>query len=179
MIHSDTKKGFLSSSDLRNRLKFAKKMLKNYSSPVWTNETNFYLDGTSFQHKFYPKDQARGPHRRECWHPSEGFKKDCTWKGAQLGIGGRVAHFIVAILYKSGSVACHEHERTNGKFFTDFVKNKFQKSLENVDEDRSQNRKAGWKVNESYVVKQVSIPARSPDINSIEGFFNFMSSKLQ
>ena len=100
-------------------------MLKNYSSPVWTNEINFYLDGTSFQHKFYPKDQARGPHRRECWNPSEGFKADCTWKGAQLGSGGRVAHFIVAILYKSGGVACHEHERTNGKFFTDFVKNKF------------------------------------------------------
>ena len=75
-------------------------MLKNYSSPVWTKEINFYLDDTSFQHKFYPKDQARGPHQRECWHPNEGFKKDCTWKGAQLGSGGRVAHLIVSFVLK-------------------------------------------------------------------------------
>ena len=66
-----------------------------------------------------------------------------------------------------------------GNFLQILLKTNFQKSLENVDGDPSQNRKAGWKVNESYVVKQVSIPARSPDINSIEGFFNFMSSKLQ
>ena len=98
-------------------------MLKNYSSPVWTDEINLYLDGTSFQHKFNPKDQARGPHGREWRKPSEGLKKDCTSKGAKVGSGGRVAHFIVPISYKSGTVAYHQYERMNGKFFTDFVKN--------------------------------------------------------
>ena len=66
-----------------------------------------------------------------------------------------------------------------GTFLQILLKTNFQKSLENVDGDPSQNRQAAWKVNESYVVKQVSIPVRSPDINSIEDFFNFMSSKLQ
>ena len=31
----------------------------------------------------------------------------------------------------------------------------------------------------SYEVKQISITAKSPDINPIESFFNFMSRKLQ
>ena len=31
----------------------------------------------------------------------------------------------------------------------------------------------------SYGVKQISIPARSPDINPKENFFNLISSKLQ
>ena len=43
---------------------------------MWTDEINFYLDGTSFQHKFNPKDQARGPHGKEWRKPSEGLKKD-------------------------------------------------------------------------------------------------------
>ena len=72
-------------------------MLKNYSSTVWTDEINFYLDGTSFQHKFNRNDQARAPHGREWRKPSEGLKKDCTSKGAKVGNEGRVAHFIVAI----------------------------------------------------------------------------------
>ena len=98
-------------------------MLKNYSSPVRTDEINLYLDGTSFQLKFNPKDQARGPHGREWGKPSEGWKKDCTSKGAKLGSRGRVAHVIVPISYKSGTVAYHQYEPMNGKFFTDFVKN--------------------------------------------------------
>ena len=67
----------MSSVDLKDELKFKKKK-------------NFYLDGTSFQHKFNPKDQARTPHGREWRKPSEGLKKDCTSKGAKVGSGGRV-----------------------------------------------------------------------------------------
>ena len=46
-------------------------MLKNHSSTVWTDEIKFYLDGTSFQQKFNPKDQARAPHGRKWRKPSE------------------------------------------------------------------------------------------------------------
>ena len=183
------KKGLLSSNDLKDRLKFAKQMLKNYSSTVWTDEINFYLDGTSFQHKFNPKDQARAPHGREWRKPSEGLKKDCTSKGAKVGSGGRVAHFIMAISYKCGTVVCQQYERMNGKVFTEFVKNKFPEMFSKCrnpdsklflqDGDPSQNCKAARKVMESYGVKQISIPARSPDINPIENFFNLISSKLQ
>lgn len=92
---------------------------------MWTDEINFYLDGTSFQHKFNPKDQARGPHGKEWRKPSEGLKKNCISKGAKVGSGRRVAHFKVAIPYKSGTVLCHQYECMNGKCFTEFVENKF------------------------------------------------------
>ena len=122
----------MSSIDLKNRLKYAKNMLKNYSSTMWTDETNFYLDGTSFQHKFNPKNQARAAHGRGWRKPSAGLKENCTSKGAKVGSGGRVAHFIVAILYKIGTVVCQQYERMNGAFFTEFVKNKFPEYLVNV-----------------------------------------------
>ena len=164
-------------------------MLKNHSSTVWTDEINFYHDGTSFQLKFNPKDQTIAPLGREWRKPSAELKKDCISKGAKVENGGRVAHFIVAISYKIGTVVCQQYERINGAFFTEFVKNKFPEMFSKCsnpdsklflqDGDPSQNCKAARKVMESYGVKQISIPARSPDINHIENFFNLTSSKLQ
>ena len=73
----------MSSVDLKDELKFKKK------------KNNFYLDGTSFLHKFNPTDQARAPHGREWRKPREGLKKDCTSKGAKVGSGGRVTQGII------------------------------------------------------------------------------------
>ena len=65
----------MSLADSKNQLKLSKKKkkkkLKNHSSTVRTDEIKFYLDGTSFQQKFNPKDQARAPHGREWRKPSE------------------------------------------------------------------------------------------------------------
>ena len=36
------------------------------------------------------------------------LKKDCTSKGATVENGSRVAHLIVAISYKIGTVACQQ-----------------------------------------------------------------------
>ena len=77
----------------------------------------------------------------------------------------------MATSYKSGSVVCHQYERMNGKFLKNFLKPNFQKTLVNAGGYPSQNCKTASKVMELYGVKQVSIPARSPDINSIESFF--------
>ena len=66
-----------------------------------------------------------------------------------------------------------------GNFLQILLKINFQKCLVNVDGDPSQTCKAAWRVMESYRVKQISISARSPDINPIESFSNFISSKLQ
>ena len=155
---------------------------------MWTDKIKFYLVGTSFQHKFNPKYQARGPHGREWRRPREELKKECTSKGAKVGSGGTVAHFIVAISYKSGTIVCQQYERMNGKIFTKFVKNKFPERFSKCrnpdsklffqDEEPSQNCKAARKVMESYGVKQISISARSPDINPIEYFFNILSTKF-
>ena len=74
-------------------------------------------------------------------------------------------------------------------FSTEFVKNKFPVTFSKCsnsdsklflqDGDPSQHCKAARKVVESYGVEQISIPARSPDINPIEKNFNLRSSKLQ
>ena len=66
-----------------------------------------------------------------------------------------------------------------GNFLQILLKINFHKCLVNVDGDPSQTCIVAWRVMESYRVKQISIPARSPDINTTEFFFNFMSSKLQ
>lgn len=66
-----------------------------------------------------------------------------------------------------------------GNVLQNLLKTNFQKCLVNVEGDPSQNCKAAWKVVESYGIKQISITAKSPDINPIGSFFNFMSRKLQ
>ena len=66
-----------------------------------------------------------------------------------------------------------------GNVLQNLLKTNFQKCLVNVDGDPSKNYKAAWKDMGSYGVKQISITAKSPDINPIESFFNFMSRKLQ
>ena len=66
-----------------------------------------------------------------------------------------------------------------GNVLQNLLKTNFQKCLVNVDEDPSKNYKTAWKVMGLYGVKQISITAESPDINTIEIFFNFMSRKLK
>ena len=66
-----------------------------------------------------------------------------------------------------------------GNVLQNLLKRNFQKCLVNVDGDPSENYKAAWKVMGSYGITQISIRAKSPDINPIDSFFNFMSRKLQ
>ena len=55
------KKGLMSHADMRNRVKFARTMLRNHDDNIWTEGIAFYLDATSFVHKYNPADQARAP----------------------------------------------------------------------------------------------------------------------
>ena len=66
-----------------------------------------------------------------------------------------------------------------GNVLQNLLKTNFQKCLVNVDEDPSQNYQAAWKVSVSSGVKRIIITPKTPDINPIESFFNFMSRKLQ
>ena len=66
-----------------------------------------------------------------------------------------------------------------GNVLQNLLKRNFQKCLVNVDGDPSENYKAAWKLMGSFGFKQISITAKSPNINPIESFFIFMSRKLQ
>ena len=54
------KKGVLTKSDLKLRLKFAWNFVENCQD-FWFGGVGFYLDGTSFTHKISPFDHARAP----------------------------------------------------------------------------------------------------------------------
>ena len=99
---------------------------------MWTDEINFYHDGTSFQLKFNPKDQTIAPLGREWRKPSAELKKDCTSKGAKVENGGRVAHFIVAISYKIGTVVCQQYDASMEHFLQNLLKTNSQKCLVNA-----------------------------------------------
>ena len=55
------KKGLLSVNDLKLRVKFARKMLREHDETFWTKDIAFYLDPTSFVHRVNPSDQAKFP----------------------------------------------------------------------------------------------------------------------
>ena len=53
------KKGVLTKSDLKLRLKFARKVRRKLPKNFWTGGVGFYFDRASFTHKMNPFDQAR------------------------------------------------------------------------------------------------------------------------
>ena len=59
-LYDARKKGRLSIKDLRDRVRYAKKM-GNRPADFWSEEVAFYLDGVSFTYKTNPHDQARSP----------------------------------------------------------------------------------------------------------------------
>lgn len=183
------RKGLLKETDLRQRVKFAKNMKKQYSRDVWKKHVAFYLDGVSFYHKVNPADQARAAQghiwRKKC----EGTSIGCTAKGKREGTGGRVAKFIVAISYNKGVIKCRQYEKLDGNYFASFVRNNFDAMFTRAekenspmwlqDGDPSQNSAVVRKVLHLKRAKLLSIPPRSPDINPIENFFNLIKIELR
>ena len=72
------KKGVLRETDLKKRLSFAKKMKREFSSNVWKEDINFFLDGVSFAYKRHPLDQGSSPKGRIWRKPGEGLDYGCT-----------------------------------------------------------------------------------------------------
>ena len=61
---------------------------------------------------------------------NEGLHPHCTAKGSYVGLGGRVAHFIVAIAHQKSLVLREQYEdKINGDMFSDFMKTYFQETF--------------------------------------------------
>ena len=90
------KKGVLTKSDLKLRLKFARKVRRKLPKDFWTGGVRFYLDGASFTHKMNPFDQARAPRAMVWRKPGQGLDFGFTAKGSHEGTGGSVAHFLLS-----------------------------------------------------------------------------------
>ena len=188
-LHS-RKKGILTRKDLRERLKFAKKVRRRLDPNIWKEGISFYLDGVGFTHKMNPCDQARAPRTMAWRKPSDGLQFQFTAKGSHEGSGGSVAHFMVAIAYGKGVVLAEQYSgHLNGQICADFIRNKFpalfQRSGVNTkgklflqDGDPSQNSRKAQEAMHDVHARKFSIPARSPDLNPIENVFHNVKRKL-
>lgn len=182
------RKGLMSKSDLKWRLKFARAMVKK-DDDFWKRDICFYLDGTSWVFKTNPCDQANSSHARIWRKRSEGLKMGCTSKGKKAGYGGKTVNFFVSISYSKGVISCEEYNHLTGQSFTEFVRKEFKAIF-----NRSNNPKGNLFLQDgdprqnSKVVKDelarlkyncFSIPARSPDINPIENLFHLVDLALR
>ena len=92
--------------DLKKRHKFAHKVAKMLTDEFWEEGISFYIDTAGFQHKYNTHDEAQ-PIRTMAWRlKNEGLHPHWTAKGSNVGLGGRVTHFIVAIAHQKGVVLC-------------------------------------------------------------------------
>lgn len=184
------KKGLMSRKDTLKRHRFACKIRRNrLGDSFWKDHISFYFDGVSFVHKTNPFDQARST-RSMAWRKrSEGLDLHCTTKGKKAGVEGRVAKFFVSICYGKGAIACDQYlERLNGPMFVKYVQSRFpqifavsanpraKRFLQ--DGDPSQNCALSQKAFKEVGAILFKIPARSPDLNPIENFFNVVSKRL-
>ena len=64
------------------------------------------------------------------WKRDEGLKPNCTTKRSHVESGGKVVHFMVAIVYMKGVILCEQHEgRINEEKFANFVREHFEKTF--------------------------------------------------
>ena len=185
------KKGLLKANDLRERLKFSKKVKKLMDEKTfWTEGIAFYFDGASFQHKYNPSDEARSTRTMAWRKKSEGLDLHCTAKGSHVGSGGRVAHFLVAIAHNRGVILCEQYYgNINGEMFAQFISDHFNEAFEKSanprgklflqDGDPSQNSKKAKVALDAVGARLFSIPPRSPDMNPIENIFNIAKQNLR
>ena len=183
------KKGLLSKCDVKNRLKYARKIKKlELGFDFWTKGISFYLDATGFEYKRNPMDQARAPGAREWRLINEGTKLGCTSKGKKEGT--TQAKFMVAISYKCGVVLCEQlTKRMNGKSFAKLVCDHFPLAFSISINPKSkrllqdgcpvQNSKKAKRAFDRIGAHLFCIPARSPDINPIENLFHLVGRKLK
>ena len=182
------KKGLMSPKDLKRRVKFCRKIIRRkLSMNFWTTGIGFYLDGKGFAYKNNPQDQARAPRARVWRKRGEGLDMGCTAKAGKAGVTN--LNFFIAISHKKGVVLCERyHGRITGQKFANVVKEHFPTAFSKCSNPRGkrflqdgcprQNSAVARKAIDDVNGKIFRIPARSPDLNPIENFFNLVTQKL-
>ena len=125
------RKGQLTESDCKKRLKFAENIKKQkLPKEFWTTGIGFYVDGTSFVHKTNPCQHARSARTRTWRKANEGLSLHCTAKAKKEGTGGSVAKFMVTIAYGKGVIGVHQYFGSiNGDKYADIVRTTFPQLL--------------------------------------------------
>ena len=142
------KKGLLSNSDKKLRLKYArdaKNILKECPN-FYTHHVSFYLDGLSFVHKYNPFNVATQPKSRVWRKRGEGL--NITAKGSKELAGGRQLHVMVAVAYGKGVILKEAYEKMDGPFFANFVQENLNLCF----------AKAGTKVQRKHILVMDNCP---------------------
>ena len=170
----------MTEKDMQNRVKFAKKMRREYSTDVWTRQIGFYLGGIAFAYKQNPLDQAKAAEAQIWIKKSEDLEIGCVAKGRKEGTGGKVVKFIVAISYNKGVICCEPYERMCGHFFATSIKMNFTRLFMTADKgtnrlwiqhgDPSQNSGLARSAMRCANSSLIKLPPRSPNLKCIEGF---------
>ena len=71
-LHS-RKKGLLKPKDLKERLKFSRKIEGMFKKNIWTEGISFSLDEVGYQHKYKPVDEAKSVKTMTWQQRSEGL----------------------------------------------------------------------------------------------------------
>ena len=182
------RKGMLLLRDLPKRRAWCRitKLLLKRMPRYFTDEVSMYVDGVGFEYKTNPMDQARAPKAREWRRDGEGLSFNCTAKGRKEGV--RQAHFMVGISHKRGVVLCIPYDgQITGRMFADMVENHFEDAFRKckhphkkfflMDGCPRQGAKIAKKAMKARSIYYTAVPARSPDLNCIENFFNLMKKK--
>jgi len=185
-----THSSVLRRGDLRQRMRFAKRVRRFEEKTLWTTGLAFYLDGVGFTHKYNPYDQAKAPRSMVWRRPRDGLTFERTARGSHEGTGGRVARFMCAMAYKKGMILSHQYMgRMDGECFADMVRNLFPDLFERSasprgklflqDGDPSQNSRKAKDAIHEVGGRIFSFPARSPDLNPIENVFHCVKERLR
>ena len=113
------------------------------------------------------------------------MKGECVAKGRKAGSGGKVAQFMVATSYHKSVLTWEQLEKMKGVHFEGFIhldcKSMSQNSINSTVFylfKMSQKLKIANMEVAKHGIKQISIPARSPDLNPIQNSFNVVEQKL-
>ena len=120
------KKGVLTKSDLKLRLKFAWEFRWKLPKKFRISGVGFDLDRASFTHKMNHFDKVRAPRAMVWRKPGQRLDFVCTGKGSHERTGGGVAHVMVAIGYGKGVIAAEQYfGRIDADIFSSFVHEHF------------------------------------------------------
>ena len=179
------RKGMLLRKDLRARAKWCRRV-QRYQN-LWTDGIAMYVDAVGFEYKTNPYAHAKSLGAREWRLATEGTRFNCTSKGRKEG--KKYARFLVGIALGSGVVLCeHIPRKSNGHAFAALIDQHFSAALDRTgktcrrflqDGCPVQNSKKALQALARNGIKRLKIPARSPDLNPIENFFNLVRRKIK
>lgn len=183
------RKGILKEEDLKIRLDFCKQIKKlKLGREFWEQGISMYVDGVGFEHKTNPRDDARCPTAKEWIRDKDTLSLGCTAKGKKEGAHN--ANFMVGISSGAGVVLAEQYEgQITGQKMADIVGDAFDDAFERCaqpcsrrilqDNCTRQNSKAARDAIDAHRGWIFNIPARSPDLNPIENFFNTLKKALK